>query len=380
MTSPAPTPALPADARLPRLALASRGDALTPFLSAALERRYPAAGRVDPELHRLQRLTVAGLTFRPSREAWVERFYKSGTARAMRSRNARRALGRLTTRPDAILQVHVLFDAPSGVPSLLYIDCTHHQSAAQWAPWNPLRGRALNDWYRREQDQYDRAAHLFAFSAATRRSLIQDYGQAPDRVTVVGAGANVDALPPLPQRPGRSGPPTLLFIGHDFARKGGPDLLRAFRRVRAVLPDARLRLVGQAPPVEPEPGVEVLGRVHDRARIAALYAEADVFVLPSVFDPLPLVVLEAMALGVPVVTTRQTGTPDVVDDGVHGLLVPPGDVTGLTAALLSVLQDRALGSRLRLAARARVESELTWDAVVDRMAPALDTAIRSAAR
>jgi len=353
------------------LALASRGDALTPYLRAALERRFGAVGRVEPELTAVQRLGVAALTVRPTRSAWAERFYKSGTATRLRSANAVEQLLALEERPDAVLQVHALFDQPVA-PSVLYIDCTHRQSAALWQAWNPLRGRALDDWYRREQAAYDGARHLFAFCEPTRRSLVEEYGVPAEKVTVVGAGANLRRLPavrPLPV----GGPPTILFIGNDFVRKGGEVLLDAFDAVRRTVPDARLVLVGTRPSIAPRDGVEVLGRVRDRSRIAELYRSASVFCVPSFFDPYPLVLLEAMAFGVPVVATQQMGTPEMVVDGETGRLVRPGDAAALAAALLDALQDPDAAERRAAVARLDVERRFTWDHVVDRMTPALES-------
>src|SRR4051812_9117855 len=110
------------------LALTSRGDALTPYLAAALRRRYPSLVEVSPELSRAQRLAVAASTARLPRSAWAERFYKSSWAYRLRSKNADRRLRALREPVSAAVQVHVLFET-SAVPSLLYIDCTHHQSA-----------------------------------------------------------------------------------------------------------------------------------------------------------------------------------------------------------------------------------------------------------
>ena len=354
-----------------RLALASRGDALTPYLHAALERRFGVLDVVEPELTRLQRLGVAAFTLRPTRSAWAERFYKSGLATRLRSENAVEQLLALDERPDVVVQVHALFEQ-AVAPTALYIDCTHRQSAALWPAWNPLRGRALDDWYRREQRAYDAARHLFAFCEPTRRSLVEEYGVAPGKVTVVGAGANLRQLPavrPLPE----DGPPTVLFIGNDFVRKGGEVLLAAFAQVRRAVPDARLVLVGTRPAVAPRDGVEIIGRVHDRSRIAELYRSASVFCVPSFFDPYPLVLLEAMAFGVPVVTTEQAGTPEMVIDGETGRLIQAGNVSALAGALLEALRDPGTAERRAAAARRDVEQRFTWDHVVGRMAPVLES-------
>ncbi|WP_328294548.1 glycosyltransferase family 4 protein [Kineococcus sp. NBC_00420] len=376
LLEPSRTPARPSGSG--GLLLASRGDALTPFLFEELQRRYPVAGVLDTDLSRWQRVAVAATTFRPSRVRWAEHFFKSGLGYALRSRNAE-LLRRRSPDPQApVFQVHALFDVTGGGGSLLYVDCTHRQSAASWPAWNPLRGRALERWYAQETAAYRAARHVFSFSTATRDSLVDEYGVDPARVSVVGAGANGGLPEHVAHRgtsPGHA--PNLLFIGNDFARKGGHDLLTAFAQVRARFPGATLRLVGTRPEVPAQPGVEVLGRVHDREHIARLYAQADVFVLPSVFDPFPLVLLEAMARGVPLVTTASCGIPDVVRDQVEGHVVAANDPAGLAAALVRSLADPAHSSSMAATARLRVREEFTWQRVVDRMAPVLDELVRT---
>ncbi|NIZ92773.1 glycosyltransferase family 4 protein [Kineococcus rubinsiae] len=370
---PAPGTAVPRRRTTTGLLLASRGDALTPYLFEELERRFPVAGRIACDLTAWQRAAVALTTFRPSRVRWAEQFFKSGLGYRLRTVRAARERFRVGDPHAPVFQVHALFEVPDAA-TYLYVDCTHRQSAEHWPAWNPLRGRALRRWYAREERAYRAAAHVFAFSRATRRSLVEDYGVDPFAVTVVGAGINGGLLPSSTARR-RAGwcadGPSLLFIGNDFARKGGPDLLRAFAELRREFPGARLRLVGTRPDVPPQPGVEVLGRVHDRDRIAELYADADVFVLPTVFDPLPLVLLEAMAHGVPVVTTASCGIPDVLRDGREGTVVPARDPGALAAALARLLRSPDAALAMADAAARRATTEFSWSAVVDRMAAVL---------
>lgn len=361
----------------PGVALASRGDALTRYLAAALGRRYRITARIDPELPTWQRYLVAATTVRPGRTAWAEAFHKSSLAYRLRTANGNRQVRALrrtgTVGADPVLQVHALFEL-DGTRDLLYVDCTHRQSAEHWPAWNPLRGRALERWYEREGRAYRRAQHVFAFSRATRDSLVEHYGVAAGDVTVVGAGINVDVLPAAHRRSARPGdPPVVLMVGNDFERKGGHVLLEAFARLRAAHPGARLVLIGTDPQIgTPPPGVEVIGRVRDRRRVMAAYAEADVFALPAVFDPFPLVLLEAMASGVPVITTSSCGIPDVVTDGVDGVVVAPGDPAALAAALEGLVGDPERAERIGSAGRARVLGAFTWDHVVARMAPVID--------
>ncbi len=117
--------------------------------------------------------------------------------------------------------------------------------------------------------------------------------------------------------------------------------------------------------------VRFAGRV-ERDRLATLFGAADLFLLPSIHDHagnvdgLPNTLLEAMASGLPIVASDVVGVPTVIDDGVHGLLVPERDAGALGAALATLLRDPAWAAALGAAARARVERELTWPQIARR--------------
>ena len=106
----------------------------------------------------------------------------------------------------------------------------------------------------------------------------------------------------------------------------------------------------------------------DQAGAAACLAEADALVLPSYDEGLPLVILEALSLGVPVVTTPVGAIPEVLDDGDTALLVPPGDVDALAGALARLAGDAALAARLSERGRALYEREFTLPVFAERVA------------
>jgi len=350
-----------------RLIGTSRGDPLTRYLFDALDRRYGMVERIDTELQPWQRYAVALATFHPSWLRWKERFWKSMLAFRMRSTNSRSKLACIEQPYDIVMQVHALFQT-RGAPYVVYIDNTHYQSVQGWSPWNPFTTRDLERWYARERAIYQQALHLFTMSETVAETLVTFYGIPAERVSNVGGGANVDALPVLDEAMRE---PVILFVGHDYRRKGGDLLVEAFRRVRERVPAARLQIVGntEAPG---EPGIEVLGRIDDRKRIAQLYAQASVFCLPSRFEPYGLVLTEAMAYGLPCVSTTVCGIPEIVVHGETGLLVPPDDSAALSTALLQLLEQPSYAAQLGAAGRQRVEQHLNWDRVVDRMSPILD--------
>jgi glycosyltransferase involved in cell wall biosynthesis len=218
---------------------------------------------------------------------------------------------------------------------------------------------------------YRHARRLLVASESLADQLTAQ-GIPPDRLRVVPPGRDVAASPGAPPGDLRRGRRVaLLCVGNWMARKGILSLLDAF----ALLPPqtATLHLAGDD---QIEPGYtaqvrarlrrpDLIGRVvvHGRlalADVAALYAAADVFVLPSLKEPYGTVYGEAMAAGLPVVGWRLGNLPYLADDGREGLLVPPGDIAGLARALERLATDEALRRRLGAAARQRALARPTW--------------------
>lgn len=376
--------------RTPRLAVTLVGDITREagaqvkygHLVDALRRRFEVAAVIDVTLRGLPRLLNALRVIHPDRHVWQQRFYQNVPAFAARSRLAARRIAALAGQVDLILQIGALFDSrwsEPPLPSVIYTDYTQHLSgqkpeagrspftAAQRARWLELEGRA-----------YRRAAAVTTRSEFVRRSVIEAYGIPAGQVSVVGGGVNFAALPDLTGRSERGGQ-TLLFIGKEFYRKGGDVLLRAFARVRAQAPQARLLLVTADPlPADlPLEGVERIEATWERARIEALYRQADLFVLPSRLETWGDVLLEAMAYGLPCVGVRGEAMQEIIEDGRTGLLVPPGDEAALAQALARLLADPPMRAALGRSARERVEASFTWDRVVEQLTPVLQSATGS---
>lgn len=216
-----------------------------------------------------------------------------------------------------------------------------------------------------ERRKLARADWIFAPSPAVRRSLLDDgvperkvllasYGWSPERMAVAA-----------PERRG-DGPPTFLFAGTVCVRKGAHLLLDAWRAAgvagRLALAGALLPEVAQAAgDALRAPGVALLGHVPDVARV---YAGAHAFAFPTLEEGSPLVSYEAMAHGLPVITTPM-GAGELVRDGVEGLVCEPYDREAWVAAIRRLAGDPALRARLGAAARARA-ARFTWREVAAR--------------
>jgi len=169
--------------------------------------------------------------------------------------------------------------------------------------------------------------------------------------------------------------PLLVSVGNLLPAKGHVHLIEAARVLAPRFPGLRVAIIGR--PEEAAPAVRAAivesgldGRVllaGQRRDVAALLAAADLFVLPSLWEGLPLALLEAMAAGTPVVATAVGGTPRVVEDGVTGRLAPPGDAAGLAAAISETLADPKGARRMALAGQAHVRATYGADAWADRL-------------
>ncbi|KQR07438.1 glycogen synthase [Cellulomonas sp. Leaf334] len=274
-------------------------------------------------------------------------------------------------------------------------------------PWKAEQlggGYALSSWA--EKTAYEGAAAVIAVSGGMREDILRAYPKVdPALVKVVhngidldqwqrptsdeavaAAGATVRRLGIDPSRP------SVVFVGRITRQKGLPYFLRA---VELLPPDVQVVLCAGAPDT-PQIMAEVSGLVEQlrtkrsgivwieqmlpRDELIAVLMHGTVFACPSVYEPLGIVNLEAMAVGLPVVGTATGGIPEVIDDGVTGRLVPidqlqdgtgtPVDpqlfVHDLADALTDVVGSTARTAEWGLASRRRVEDHFTWEAIADR--------------
>ncbi|MDZ4716932.1 MAG: glycosyltransferase family 4 protein [Roseiflexaceae bacterium] len=278
--------------------------------------------------------------------------YKSNwTVRA--GLRARRSVAQLArnTKLDALFfhtQVPAILAADwlQRIPGIVSLDAT------------PLQYDRLGQFYQHEQGPawmerlkwrlnyncYRAARHLVTWSSWAKQGLIDDYAVPADKITVIPPGVNVkDWMRPSP-RTLDHGPVKILFVGANLERKGGTLLLQAFRALQPLGVELHLVTKDQ---VANEPGLFVYHNMQpNSAPLKALYHSCDIFALPTSGDCLPMVLSEAGAAGMAVVSTKLAAIPEVIRDGQTGITVPVGDATALEQALRLLIQQPALRMQL----------------------------------
>jgi starch synthase len=270
-----------------------------------------------------------------------------------------------------------------GVPHVMTV-----HSLEPLRPWKAEQlggGYAVSSWC--ERVAVESAAAVIAVSDGMRSDVLSTYPAVPaGRVRVIRNGIDTAEYAPDPgtevlERHGVDpARPSVVFVGRITRQKGVPVLLRA---ATGLDPAAQLVLLAGQPDT-PDLAAEVEGLVADlrgtrsgvvwipqmlpKREVIQWLSHATVFACPSLYEPLGIVNLEAMACGTAVVGSDVGGIPEVVADGETGLLVPPGDPGALAAALNALVGDPGRAAALGRAGRERAVAEFGWQAVAERTA------------
>lgn len=302
-----------------------------------------------------------------------------------------------------LVHSHTWYANGAGHIAKLLHGVPHIVTAHSLEPLRPWKAEQLGGGYRVsswiEKTAFEGADRVIAVSEGMRRDILAAYPSLdPERVTVVYNGIDLDRWKPLDDAeraralgidPDR---PAVVFVGRITRQKGLPYLLRA---ARLLPPDVQIILCAGAPDTpeimaevtrgveqlqEERDGVVWIDRLLSQEELRVALTASTVFVCPSIYEPLGIVNLEAMACGLPVVGTATGGIPEVIVDGVTGRLVPieqatdgtgtPTDpdafVADLAVALTAVVSDPERAALMGAAGRLRAETAFSWESVAEQ--------------
>lgn len=318
-----------------------KSDFLGRIIYFFLRQQLPGADKADYDFHRF-------------RTEWANSFF------------ARRCLEKALKnyQPD-VIHIHTQAIAYLAVPlfkkypSVVSIDYTHALLAKEHPYPASITYQPIIAF---EKKCFTHAAHIITWSERARNSVIRDYGISPNKVTAIPPPVPLEFFTTItPRTKNKNSLPRLLFVGNQFQRKGGEDVLNVFLESCANI--CELDIVSNSdlnlpvlPNLRVHRGIQPLS-----AEILELYQKADIFVMPTHEDCYPMVFIEAMGAGLPSIGTTVMGVPELVQNGVNGLTIAPGDRTALKQAIFKLVENPEL--RLSMGQAGKKIAQEKYDAV-----------------
>lgn len=328
------------------------------------------------EVRHAYRVPLILRNFSFDRRQWRHQFYLDTKYYELLSKCIVDAL----TREDlehAVLQIGGIYNLKQLIRAKANVYSYHDGNLAQafkspYFPTGISRAR-IQKALDYEKSVYENLDMIFTMSDYLKDSFINDFKIEEKKIKTIGAGINLDPIPEVSKKD--YGSTTLTFIGVDFHRKGGLDVLRAFRSVREKYPKATLNVVGPRNLTiasEYASGVIYHGFLSKRdpaqkERLEKILRDSVLFLMPSHYEPFGIAPLEAMTYQIPCVLTDAWAFPEMVKPGVNGDLVKLGDVNELTDKIIDLLQNPDQLQTMGKAARESVLRKYTWQHVVSEL-------------
>jgi glycosyltransferase involved in cell wall biosynthesis len=244
---------------------------------------------------------------------------------------------------------------------------------------------------------YSKANRVTAVSSFSKHEVSEIYGVPEEKIDSIPNGAPLDLFTPnIPKKEkdeikARYNFEKALVFLPPVPRKGLHIMIKALPAILKEVPNLKLFVVGAIPASDTyykfccdlSKRLHVEDRVHfvgwvDDADLPKYYSVASAYVLPSLYEPFGITVLESMACGTPVCASRGGGLPEIITDGEDGFLFDPADTASLSEALITLLNDDALQRKMGFNARKKIEQQYSWDCIADQYIKSYEKTIQSA--
>ncbi len=278
---------------------------------------------------------------------------------------------RSRTDYDIIFQTQCKFsitENPYSRPYFIYTDITQKMCDRLWKGWALLGSSSeVRRWYQLEIAAYHRADRIFTFSDRIKQSFVEDYQINPDKVIVVGSGANSDNTDEVDFDQKLSQRFAMVFLSSEFERQGGSVVLKAYELVKRDLPEIELIIIGRHPKRLPSDIT-----TYDYLSLSAvnqILRRAHLLLLPGKLGGLQSVLQAMQQKCVCIVSDANTIVSDFIVDQETGVIVPLDNPEQLCQRILDLFHSPSLLQAIADRAFRLVQNNFTWDKVVARMSP-----------
>ncbi|WP_354622641.1 glycosyltransferase family 4 protein [Psychromonas sp. MME2] len=260
-------------------------------------------------------------------------------------------------------QTQSFFDVSfPGIANFLYTDHTH--LANLYYPAFSPKKLYPQKWINLEKSVYNNAAINFTMSNHVSKSMYEHYNCPKEKICNVYVGSNAGSAKTKLNHE-RYSKQNILFLGVAWERKGGPQLVEAFKKVRETLPNATLTIVGCSPEIDVK-NCTIVGRI-PLDQVNQYYQQASVFCLPTRLEPFGIVFIEAFNNKLPIIASNIGAIPDFVHSGENGYTVDPDDITALAECLTILLSNPKMCEEFGSAGYQLIKNRYTWEATGKRL-------------
>jgi glycosyltransferase involved in cell wall biosynthesis len=328
-----------------------------------------------------KRAPIMLMNYSPSRIMWSQKFNLSSYYYSLLTKEISKSKEKYRFNPDnVILQIGGHYNAAKATNMDTFSYHDGNVAGLMRSPYLPksLRNRAL-EAMKFEQDVYNSLNGIFVMSEYWRKSFIEDFFVPQDKVKNIGYGVNIDIpAPNIKDEDSKN----IVFIGIDFDRKGGSNLIKAFKNIVNMKNHSRasLHIVG---PRQLPPSISSSGISSDRLKfhgylsrespadlklLQSILNAGNIFVLPSRYEPFGNACLEAMLYGMPVLATDNWSFPDFVLPDITGaLLSDPDNIEELTEQISAMLSNPEKTKTMGQNGRKLVIDNYTWESTTQKM-------------
>ena len=283
------------------------------------------------------------------------------------SRNLEKRIRSLKSKPDLIFHLYGMYSPlwdKFDIPYVTYLDYTMALAKRNWLPWAPFgTEQEFASWIECERRAYQNTHHLFTKTSLVKRSLIEDYGVNPNKITVAGTSGKF--LEPL-QGKKEFGSKQIVFNASDFERKGGDTVLAAFKIVKKEIPEAKLVIVGNNLSINQD-GVCNPGYISSSSVMKNLFIETDIVVAPAICEPLGLFSLEAMNFGVPCIVSDNGGISEIIEHELDGIVISQPTPNILANQMIRLLSDINLLENMSENIKRKIQHLSNWNHIANNM-------------
>ena len=307
---------------------------------------------------------------------------KNQQAFIRRSLNIERQIRQLKYRPDIVFHIFSMsspFWENFDVPFAMYLDYTMALSEKNWRNWAFfINSKERDKWLECESKTYERACHIFVMSSIVKNSLQQDYGINPQKITVIAVGAAIDVSESdYNQQKKTFGSKKILFNGSDFLRKGGDIVLKAFIKVKEIIPEAKLVIIGKnlnPLTISHINGVENIGQIYSSDKMKSLLSETDLVIAPARCEPFGIFLLDAMKNGVPCLVTAGNGNgmPEFLEDGLDSVIIGELEPELIANTIIKLLNNPDKLSLISEAGINKIKTKFNWDNIAKEIVDVLE--------